>query len=77
MERNSLFALKQLGREADHSPPSSAKVKNAWSYISILPIRLLWSSAQLKHRDNFSFTLLKELLFATPVTKLFCFKGMH
>jgi hypothetical protein len=28
------------GREADDSPPSSAKVKNVWSYISIPPIRL-------------------------------------
>jgi hypothetical protein len=26
--------IKRLGREADHSPPSSAEVKNAWSYIS-------------------------------------------
>jgi hypothetical protein len=24
--------IKQPGREADHSPPSSAEVKNAWSY---------------------------------------------
>jgi hypothetical protein len=31
--------VKQLGREADLSPPCSAKVKNAWSYTSI-PIRL-------------------------------------
>jgi hypothetical protein len=28
------------GREVDHSPPSSAKVKNAWSYTSIPPTRL-------------------------------------
>jgi len=28
------------GREADHSPPSSAEVKNAWSYTSTYPIRL-------------------------------------
>jgi hypothetical protein len=28
------------GRESDHSPPSSAKVKNAWSYTSTLPIYL-------------------------------------
>jgi len=27
-------AVKQPWREADHSPPSSAKVKNAWSYTS-------------------------------------------
>jgi hypothetical protein len=24
--------VKRPGREADHSPPSSAEVKNAWSY---------------------------------------------
>jgi hypothetical protein len=28
------------GREADHSPPSSAEVKNAWSYTSTPAIRL-------------------------------------
>jgi hypothetical protein len=28
------------GREADHSRPSSAEVKNAWSYTSTPPIRL-------------------------------------
>jgi hypothetical protein len=27
-------------READHSPPSNAEVKNMWSYISTLPSRL-------------------------------------
>jgi hypothetical protein len=26
--------VKRQGREADHSPPSSAEVKNAWSYTS-------------------------------------------
>jgi hypothetical protein len=28
------------GGEADHSPPSSAKVKNAWSYTFTPPLRL-------------------------------------
>jgi len=28
------------GREADHSHPSTAKFKNAWSYTSTLPVRL-------------------------------------
>jgi hypothetical protein len=28
------------GREGYHSSPSSAEVKNAWSYSSALPIRL-------------------------------------
>jgi hypothetical protein len=31
---------KVAGHEADHSPPSSADVKNAWSYTSTHPIRL-------------------------------------
>jgi hypothetical protein len=31
---------KRPGREADHSPPSSAEVKNAWSYTSTPPIHL-------------------------------------
>jgi hypothetical protein len=35
-----LFALLVLGHEADHSPPSTAKVKNIWSYTSTHPIRL-------------------------------------
>jgi hypothetical protein len=34
------LGVKRPGREADHSPPSSAKVKNAWSYTSTPPIRL-------------------------------------
>jgi hypothetical protein len=29
---------KRPGREAYHSPPSSAKVKNAWSYTSTPPV---------------------------------------
>jgi hypothetical protein len=29
--------IKWLEREADHSPPSNAEVKNAWSYTSTLP----------------------------------------
>jgi hypothetical protein len=32
--------VKRPGREADHSPPSSAEVKNEWSYTSTPPIRL-------------------------------------
>jgi hypothetical protein len=34
------LGVKRLGREADHSPPSSAEVKNVWSYTSTPPIRL-------------------------------------
>jgi hypothetical protein len=34
------LGVKRPGREADHSPPSSAEVKIAWSYTSTPPIRL-------------------------------------
>jgi hypothetical protein len=34
------LGVKRQGREADHSPPFSAEVENAWSYISIPPVRL-------------------------------------
>jgi hypothetical protein len=47
---------KRPGREADHSPPSSAEVKNAWNYTST-PHTPSRCSAQLKHRSNFTFTL--------------------
>jgi hypothetical protein len=32
------LGVKRPGREADHSPPTIAKVKNMWSYTSTLPI---------------------------------------
>jgi hypothetical protein len=35
--------IKRPGREADHSPPPSAEVKNAWSYTSTPPyIFMVW-----------------------------------
>jgi hypothetical protein len=34
------LGVKKPGRDADHSPPSSAEVKNAWNYTSIPPICL-------------------------------------
>jgi hypothetical protein len=34
------LGVKRPRREAEHSPPSSAEVKNAWSYTSTLPVRL-------------------------------------
>jgi hypothetical protein len=34
------LGLKRQGSEADHSPPSSAEVKNAWGYTSTTLIRL-------------------------------------
>jgi hypothetical protein len=34
------LGIKRPWREADHSPPSSAEVKNAWSYTYTPPTRL-------------------------------------
>jgi hypothetical protein len=45
-----------LGLESDHTPPTSAEVKKSWSSTSTLPNTLSWLGAQLKHRDNFTFT---------------------
>jgi hypothetical protein len=38
--RGSFPGVKRPGGEADHSPPSSAEVKNAWSYTFTPPTRL-------------------------------------
>jgi hypothetical protein len=45
---------KAMRREADHSPPSSAEVKNAWSYTSTLPhvFKVLYL---IKYGENFTF----------------------
>jgi hypothetical protein len=60
----------QPGRKANHSPPSSAKVKNGWSYTSTpLYVFMAWCLVKygiyvftawclVKYRDNFTFTLL-------------------
>jgi hypothetical protein len=44
--------VKWPGRAADHSPPSSSKVKNVWHNTST-PIQL--HGTVVKHRDNFTF----------------------
>jgi hypothetical protein len=52
--------VKQPGCEADHPPPSSAEVKNAWSYTSTPPISLHGVVLSLKkQRDNFIFTFTR------------------
>jgi len=52
--RGSSPAVKRLGREADHSPPSRVEV-NEWSYTSTTPYAFrAW--CLIKHRDNFIFT---------------------
>jgi hypothetical protein len=51
------LGVKQLRYEADHLPPSSAEVKNAWSYTSTPPyVFMAW--CLVKHRDNFTFIFI-------------------
>jgi hypothetical protein len=55
--------VKQPGREAGHSAPSNAEIKNAWSYTST-PQYVFMALCLVKHRDNFfNFTLsISDLL---------------
>jgi hypothetical protein len=48
------LGVKRPGREADHSPPSSAEFKE-WVEIYLhYPYTPPWRGAQLQHRDNFT-----------------------
>jgi hypothetical protein len=48
---------KAAEREADHSSPSSAEVKNRWSYTSTSGARLHGVVLSDKHRDDFTLPL--------------------
>jgi hypothetical protein len=60
--RGSFLQLKELGCEADHSSPSNAQVKNAWSYISTFHGDVL-NSAQGQ--------LTVTLIYGTPFIQVF------
>jgi len=47
--------IKRPGREADHSPSSSAEFTNTWIYISTSQYDLT-ARCLVKHRHNFIFT---------------------
>jgi hypothetical protein len=54
--------VKRPGREADHSPQTSAEVKKTWVYTS-LPHTPSWRSAYLvNYRGNFTFFIFTQLL---------------
>jgi hypothetical protein len=55
------LGVKRSGHEADHSPPSSAKVKECVELYLYSPNTPSWHSAQLKHRDNFTFTIIRYI----------------
>jgi hypothetical protein len=48
------LGLKRPGHEADHSPPSSAEVKEWVELYLQSPNTPSWRGAQLKHRNNFT-----------------------
>jgi hypothetical protein len=50
------LGVKRPGLEAGHSPPSSAEVKELVELYLHYPNTHSWRGAQLKHRDNFTFT---------------------
>jgi hypothetical protein len=55
--------IKQPDREADHSPPSSGEVKNAWSYTSTLQYAfMVWCSVKVQGELNFTLMKLKDAL---------------
>jgi hypothetical protein len=73
------LGVKWPGREADHSPPSSAEVKGWVELYLHSPNMLSWCGAQLKHRDNFTFAcvctqfLLKYKMYFLEIwISLFC-----
>jgi hypothetical protein len=44
--------VKRSGREADHSPPSSAEVKERVELYLHAPNKPSWRGAQLNHKEN-------------------------
>jgi hypothetical protein len=55
--RGSLRGLKWPGREADHSLPCIAQVKNEWIYTSTPPsVFMAWYL--IKHRDSYRYILM-------------------
>jgi hypothetical protein len=62
--------VKRSGCEADHSPPSSAEVKNAWSCTSTLSIRLSCVILDNKTRNVFYYLVKNVLSFHLVFNKV-------
>jgi hypothetical protein len=50
--------VKEQGRETDHSPPSSAKIKNGGVITPLPPYTFLAKCQLLKHKGNFITTFI-------------------
>jgi hypothetical protein len=65
--------VKQSGNEADHSPPSDAKVKSAWSYTSTPPVRFYGVVLSIVPVTIIFFiTNQHEFPFAAVAAKMIC-----
>jgi hypothetical protein len=65
------LGVKRPGCEADHSPPSSAEVKECMELYLCSPNTTSWRGAHLKkHRDNFTFTSPRPDRFWRPTNQL-------
>jgi hypothetical protein len=76
--------VQRPGREADHSPPSSVEVRNAWSDTSTSQY-VFMECCLVKHRDNFTLSLLlplsilfllRQLCFPSTVLSVACFYNL-
>jgi hypothetical protein len=65
---DSSLEVKRPRREADHSPPSNAEVKTAWSYTST-PQSVYVAWCLVKYRDNFTCTFTDHCLTLTDTKK--------
>jgi hypothetical protein len=61
------LGVKWSGREADHSPPSSAEIKDAWNYTSTAPIRLHGVVFSLKEAQGQLYFYLVTPFFALSI----------
>jgi hypothetical protein len=75
------LGVKRPGHETDHSPPSRADVKNAWSYTSTYPIRFhgVVLISEKKHRDSFTFTSATIIVFVLCLCRplIYTYLGLH
>jgi hypothetical protein len=61
--------VKRWGREPDHSPPSSAEVKNAWNYTSTPPITfMVWCSVKKEAQGRVSIVTSNVKNCCNPVS---------
>jgi hypothetical protein len=63
------LGVNRAGREADHSPPSSAEAKNAWSYTST-PEYAFMARCLVKAQDNETET--EKLCFEAGISLYNC-----